>query len=426
MLDPLPHHLSHQRVQAERRGDQIADARVLACSLGSQARDVLVPMPTRQKKVRKYDNRRRSAGDTPSQRCGNRRLGQFHVRRLDNRQPGRLGKTSHYVEQHGVAFVAPRAVVDQDYTQSVRVRRQIRLGLRHTFQDSEIISVLIRSLAMSLRRLFHRRRELPFAEYGYEVRDFRLPKDGPLRFADWLHPYNRPVVITQSAVDAVRRFVAPGDFVIDIGAHTGDTTVPMALAAGKTGCTLALEPNPYVYRVLETNARLNQGTTHITPRCCAATADDGQFIFHYSDASFCNGGFKSQQRWRLYRRKYPLTVAGRNLLRLLRSEFAAWLPKLSYIKVDAEGYDRAILASILPILGARRPVIRTEVFRKLLASERYALFDLLSGAGYRIHRYRDAAEPFGESLDRKEMTRYKHFDILAIPTVNRTPVELAA
>ena len=68
---------------------------------------------------------------------------------------------------------------------------------------------------------------------------------------------------------------------------------------------------------------------------------------------------------------------------MLRTEFADWLPKLSYIKVDAEGYDRAILASILPILRERRPVIRTEVFRKLVASERYALFDLLADAGYR-------------------------------------------
>ena len=31
---------------------------------------------------------------------------------------------------------------------------------------------------MSLRRLFHRRRELPFADYGYEVREFDLPHDG--------------------------------------------------------------------------------------------------------------------------------------------------------------------------------------------------------------------------------------------------------
>jgi FkbM family methyltransferase len=279
---------------------------------------------------------------------------------------------------------------------------------------------------MSLRRLFHRRRELAFAEYGSEVRDFDLPREGRVQFAQWLHPYDQPKVMTQAAVDAVRRFVSPGDFVIDIGAHTGDTSVPMALAAGPTGCTLALEPNPHVFRILEQNVSLNGDGTNIVPRCIAATDADGKFVFHYSDASFCNGGFRSQQRWRLYRRKYPLTVEGRNLSKLVRTEFATWLPKLTYIKVDAEGYDRAILASIMPILREAQPVIRTEVFRKLLASERYALFDLLTEAGYCSYRFQDAANPVGELLDRRAMTGEKHFDMLAIPAKAASRMALVA
>jgi FkbM family methyltransferase len=268
---------------------------------------------------------------------------------------------------------------------------------------------------MSLKRLFRRRRKLGFAEYGCEIRDFHLPHSGHVQYAQWLHPYETPKVVSQQDVDAVQKFVSKGDFVIDVGAHTGDTTVPLALAAGPTGCVLALEPNRYVFKVLEVNASLNRDKTNIVPRSFAATEQDGQFVFHYSDASFCNGGFKSQQRWRLYRRKYPLEVQGRNLLAMLRSEFAAWLPKLSYVKVDAEGYDRAILVSILPILCEWQPVIRTEVFRKLVTSERHALFDLLRGVGYRVHRYCDDAQPLGQHLGRHDMTREKHFDILAVP-----------
>src|SRR3972149_11952529 len=88
---------------------------------------------------------------------------------------------------------------------------------------------------MSIARLFRRRRKLPFAESGHELREFQLAPDGRIEFAQWLHPNDRPIVITQSAVDALRRFVRPGDFVIDVGAHTGDTTGPMALAAGAAG-----------------------------------------------------------------------------------------------------------------------------------------------------------------------------------------------
>jgi FkbM family methyltransferase len=276
---------------------------------------------------------------------------------------------------------------------------------------------------MALGRLFHRRRKLAFAEYGHEVRAFDLPDDGHVEFAQWLHPYVKPTEITQASVDAVRRFVSPGDFVIDIGAHGGDTTVPMALAAGPTGCTLGVEPNAYVFKALEKNATLNRDRTNIVPRCFAATDVDGTFVFHYSDASFCNGGFRSQQRWRLYRRKHPLTVVGRNLLHVLRTEFAEWLPKLTYIKVDAEGYDRAILASILPVLRERRPVIRTEVFRKLMAAERHALFDLLVDAGYRVHRFVDEADPLGKPIERGDMTAEKHFDILAVPAEGTEPAK---
>ena len=138
-------------------------------------------------------------------------------------------------------------------------------------------------------------------------------------------------------------------------------------------------------------------------------------MFHYSDASFCNGGFKSQQRWSFYRRKYPLAVRGRNLLAVLQTEFADWLPRLSYIKVDAEGYDRAILSTLLPILRERRPVIRTEVFRKLVAAERVTPCSICSPTlGYRVHRYAGEARPIGDELRRQDMTREKHFDVLGL------------
>lgn len=268
---------------------------------------------------------------------------------------------------------------------------------------------------MSLRRLFRRRQEVPFAEWGHEIRDFQLSEDGPVQYAQWRHPYETPKQIDQQEVDGLRQFIQPGDFAIDVGAHTGDTTVPIALAAGPQGCVLGLEPNPYVFSVLEANAELNRDKTNIEPRCFAATEERGNFVFHYSDASFCNGGFRSQQRWPLFRRKYPLKVVGKNLLETLHAEFGGWLPKLAYVKVDCEGYDRAVLASIAPVLREYQPVIRTEVFRKLLASERHALHDLLAGLGYQVHRYHGGADPLGATIERDAMTAEKHFDILAVP-----------
>ncbi len=272
---------------------------------------------------------------------------------------------------------------------------------------------------MSLSRLFRRRKKLPFAEWGWEVRNFQLPADGRIQYAQWLHPAETVKEMTQAEVDGLRQWIQPGDFAIDVGAHTGDTTVPIAIAAGRAGCVLALEPNRYVYAVLDKNASLNRERTNIQPRCYAATDQDGQFEFLYGDASFCNGGARIGG-WSPFRRKYPLAVEGRNLLRVLREEFADRLPRLSYVKVDAEGHDRSILASILPVLREWQPVVRTEVFRKLHAADRHALYDLLAEAGYELFRYLGGASPQGPAIARGEMTAHKHFDVVAVPPRRRS------
>lgn len=263
--------------------------------------------------------------------------------------------------------------------------------------------------------LFVRSSAAQAVEYGYHINRFDLPTDGRVDYAQWEHPQETEKRLEQQTVDGVRAFVQPGDFALDIGAHTGDTTLPMALAAGPSGLVLALEPNPFVYRILATNAGLNREKTRIDALNFAATQEDGEFTFHYSDRDYCNGGFKTQQKWPLFRRRHPLKVQGRNLLILLKTEYARWLPKLRYVKVDAEGYDLKILESIRPILAERRPTIACEVFRKLVASERYAIHDFLTRLGYNVLRYEPRNNSFGEAVQREQMTQFKHFDILALP-----------
>ncbi len=120
--------------------------------------------------------------------------------------------------------------------------------------------------------------------YGYKLKSFDLPSDGTVEYAQWLHPSETEKEITQSSVDELRKFLKPGDVAIDIGAHSGDSTIPIALAVGKTGCVLALEPNRYVYPVLQKNAELNPEKTQIIPLMFAATPEDAEMEFQYSDS----------------------------------------------------------------------------------------------------------------------------------------------
>jgi FkbM family methyltransferase len=184
-------------------------------------------------------------------------------------------------------------------------------------------------------------------------------------------------------------FVQEGDLAIDIGAHTGDTTVPMAVATGPTGCVLAIEPNPYVYKILAQNARLNSAKTHIIPLNFAVTEQDGTFEFNYSDASFCNGGFLSTIERQDHNHSYTLPVTGRNLAVVLNNEYKDLLPKLTLVKVDAEGYDKEIIKSIRDILTRWKPFLITECYKRLTPAERYDLFETVTGLGYTLYHIGD-------------------------------------
>ncbi|NNE29383.1 MAG: hypothetical protein HKN16_07090, partial [Saprospiraceae bacterium] len=87
-----------------------------------------------------------------------------------------------------------------------------------------------------------RKRELKktFKEYGSEIKKFPLKDYGPVEYAQWLHPFEKPQKITDSNVAFYENLTREGGMVIDIGAHTGDTTVPMALSVGKKGLVIGL------------------------------------------------------------------------------------------------------------------------------------------------------------------------------------------
>jgi FkbM family methyltransferase len=254
-------------------------------------------------------------------------------------------------------------------------------------------------------------------DYGFQVKSFDLEQDGKIDYARWLHPYEQPKSITQSMVNFFRQYSVTGGLAIDIGAHTGDTTVPMALAVGKKGTVMALEPNPHVFKILQKNSGLNKDKTNIIPLCFAATDHDGEFEFNYSDASYCNGGFFQSIKNQKHGHKYVLKVNGKNLENHLRSQYGNILPSLSLIKIDAEGYDKEIIKSLKPLLMEYRPTIISECNKNLTAEERAELFDVLDGMNYSIKKlegFSDETKPSSIN-NSSEMMNWQHFDIVAIP-----------
>ncbi len=254
-----------------------------------------------------------------------------------------------------------------------------------------------------------------FQEYGFEVKQFDVEGIGTVEYAQWLHPYEKPKVLGISNVQFYERLSRKGGMIIDIGAHTGDTTIPMALAVGKEGLVLGLEPNKYVYKILEKNASLNQQTTNIIPLCFAATEEEGVFTFNYFDASFCNGGFLSQMKNKRHGNNFKLDVVGKNLQDYLLNNHKAELKNLDLIKIDAEGYDKTILKSISTILKDYKPNLMIECYKKLNEQERGELFDVVTENGYKLY-FLENFELFDKliPIQKSNMSDIRHFEILAI------------
>ena len=257
--------------------------------------------------------------------------------------------------------------------------------------------------------------------YGQKIKQFDLPSDGIVEYAQWLHPQETEKQITQQSVDELRKFLSPGDVAIDIGAHTGDSTVPIALAVGRTGCVFALEPNRYVFPVLNKNATLNAAKTNIIPLMFAATPEDAEMDFQYSDAGYCNGGrFEGLSKW-LHGHAFKLAVQGKNLPSFLKQNYPQLVPAIRYIKIDTEGYEPVVLQSLSDLLWQCKPFLKLEVYGKLDEQRRRALYRALSAYGYKIHKIAGDGDYFGEVLEPEDLSKWRHFDIFCAPPAGGLP-----
>ncbi len=265
---------------------------------------------------------------------------------------------------------------------------------------------MIRYFKESFRR--KRARRL-FREYSATIDNYDLEKEGTIQFANWENPLIARVDINQSAVDFYRRYISEGDMAIDIGTNTGDTTVPMALAAGRRGLTIGFDPNPVVFKILKINSSLNKDKTCIEPYCYAVTAHEDEFYFVSSEASFSNGGVSKTPKSRLGRFVYPQKVRGVNLEEFLSKNHPTWLPKLCFIKIDAEGYDKEIIKSISPLIVKHKPVVITESYKHSSGSEKMELFDAIKKNGYKIFYFSgfDVNTTMTELKSREDILQWK-------------------
>jgi FkbM family methyltransferase len=226
-------------------------------------------------------------------------------------------------------------------------------------------------------------------EYPATISSFDLKDEGQVDFANWDNPLLKPISINQEMVDFFKKFIKKGDLVIDIGANTGDTTVLMGLAAGKSGLALGFEPNPLVYKILEKNASLNKDKHNIILFPCAISVKEEEFYYISSEASFANGGISPTRDSIHGKYVYPEKIKGVNLQGLLEEKYSDEVKNLSFIKIDTEGYDKEIIKSISDLIDKYKPMIAAESFKYSTREEKMELYNVIQQHGYEIYYFQD-------------------------------------
>ncbi|TAG40472.1 MAG: FkbM family methyltransferase [Cytophagia bacterium] len=228
-----------------------------------------------------------------------------------------------------------------------------------------------------------------FQKYPYEIITCETAQYGKVEYAVWKNPIADITILNEDEINFYKKFIKKGDLCIDIGANVGDTTVPMAIVAEKEGLTLAFEPNPHIFEITKANAALNQDKTNIVPIPYAITETEGDFFYSSSEASFGNGGISQSKEETKKHGKFVLEqkISGVNLEAYLLKNYPQYIDKLSYIKIDTEGYDIIILNSIQNLIKKYTPFLVVECFSEANLEERKKLLRFFEERDYTLYYF---------------------------------------
>jgi FkbM family methyltransferase len=165
-------------------------------------------------------------------------------------------------------------------------------------------------------------------------------------------------------LEDMRGRLAPGDLVLDVGAHIGTHSVYLAaLCACRV---IAFEPHPKAFAALCENLRRNRVSAQVEARRCAVGADDG-----FATLEECTNLGETRAIASRSASEVPLT----------RLDGLPALRRAAALKIDIEGGELDALHGALRLLRVSRPLVYCEVREQ----ERYEqVSDLLAAEGYRL------------------------------------------
>jgi len=231
-------------------------------------------------------------------------------------------------------------------------------------------------------------------------------------FYQWNTPKSSNEKLDPKELDELSSFLKQGDVAIDVGAHIGDTAMPISLVCGVQGTVFAFEPNPVVFQILAKNSFINSNNTNIVP-IPFACSNNAQLEFNYDTPWLMNGGDKSYGKF-FHGAAFKTFVNGVNGYELLKSKYPREIERTKYIKIDVEGHDFMVLKQFESLILDLKPYIKFEIAGFTSKEYRENLWEFFSGKSYDL-RIVENGKNFGRKAKREDFFNSSHFDVFCIP-----------
>jgi FkbM family methyltransferase len=178
---------------------------------------------------------------------------------------------------------------------------------------------------------------------------------------------------SEAEVDLLRQLIRPGWTVLEIGAHIGSHTVPLAKATGPHGAVHAFEPQRVLFQILCANVALNALSnvyTHhaaVGREAATTTVPRIDYTKPQNFAGVALGGWSEGERVPV------LTIDSLNL------------PVCDLVKIDVEGMEGDVIAGAEQTIRRFRPVLYVENDRQEKSA---TLIRQLLALDYRLYWHR--------------------------------------
>lgn len=164
-------------------------------------------------------------------------------------------------------------------------------------------------------------------------------------YADPLSNFGLDLVRTQryeeETEQIIREHLSQHESFLDVGANEGYFSVLAASLVGPEGYVAAVEPQSRLCDIIRINLALNGAQGSIFN--AALGGANGEHYHLHLYPSLNTGASGALRKPRLYRRKERATFADPLAMLGNQSSFA-------FVKVDVEGYEGAVIKSLLPLL----------------------------------------------------------------------------